>query len=363
MTVAASGAAAVSLADVVALHDDAERCALAAGLHYVSGDVPGVRRVRRGRGFSYLGPDGRPVPAEVRARLAALVIPPAWTDVWISVDEHAHLLATGLDDRGRKQYLYHERWREFRDVLNFYRLVDVGRRLPRVRAHVADQMRRRTVDRDRVLATMLRIVDLCGLRVGSEAYADENDSYGLTTLTKKHVTVSGDDVHFCFPAKSGKQADVHLADRPVAAVLGHLLTQRGSRLFTVDRKPVAADELNTRLGELAGAHITAKDFRTWKGTVTAYSVLSRHLPPGPDAEQRVVQAVDAASDTLRNTRAVARAHYVHPHVVASYLDGTFEQLQRRPARLPGLTLDERRLLSFLEALFERHLADAGDSFV
>lgn len=352
---AAVSPAGVSVADLVALYEDNERCASAVGLRYVLGDVPGLRRVRRGRGFSYVDAQGRPVPREVRARIEALVIPPAWTDVWISLDDDAHLLATGQDDRGRKQYLYHERWREFRDLLNFYRLIDVGQRLPAVRAHVAEQMRRRTVDRDRVLATMLRIVDLCGLRVGSEAYADENDSYGLTTLTKKHVAVDGDRVHFCFPAKSGQQADVHLDDRPVATVLRALLAQPGRRLFAPGRKPVAADELNARLGGLAGAHVTAKDFRTWKGTVTAFSVLTRHLPPGPDAEQRVLAAVDAASEALGNTRAVARAHYVHPHVTGSYLDGSFADLQRRPARITGLTLDERRLLPFLQALLERHL--------
>jgi DNA topoisomerase-1 len=216
------------------------------------------------------------------------------------------------------------------------------------------------MDRDQVLAAMLRIVDTCGLRVGSDEYAEENASYGLSTLTKKHVRVVGGSVLFDFPAKSGKQAQVTLHDRAVARIVTRLLDQRGRRLFTVDGAPITADELNERLGQLAGARVTAKDFRTWQGTRVAFASLRGHLPPPADMstrEQRVLNAVDAASEFLNNTRTVARAHYVHPHVVQAYLDGNFAELlaARRPPRSPGLDSDERALVGFLGTLLANHL--------
>jgi DNA topoisomerase-1 len=350
----------LTIEQIVELYDDAQRCAAAAGLRYVSPDEPGIRRRRRGRGFTYLDADGRTITAEVRLRVQAMAIPPAWADVWICAFEDGHLLAIGQDEKGRRQYRYHDDWRAFRDLLNFYRLVDVGPRLPRIRAEVATQLRRRTFDRDQVLAAMLRIVDTCGLRVGSEEYAEENASYGLSTLTKKHVQVSGASVFFDFPAKSGKQAQVTLHDRAVARVVGSLLLQKGRRLFTVDGSPIGADELNQRLGELAGARVTAKDFRTWHGTRVAFSSLRSQLPPSDDQgtrEQRVLNAVDAVSEFLNNTRTVARAHYVHPHVVQAYLDGTFPELLalRRSPRSPGLDADERSLVGFLGTLLARYL--------
>jgi DNA topoisomerase-1 len=349
----------LTVEQIVSLYEDAQRCATAAGLRYVDVSEPGIRRIRRGRGFAYLDPDKRAVGPEVRERLQALAIPPAWTQVWICSDPNGHLLATGEDDKGRKQYLYHQEWRTFRDLLNFYRLVDFGPRLPAVRAAIEEQLRRRTFDRDVVLAAMLRIIDARGLRVGSEVYAEENDSYGLSTLTKRHVWVDGNAVHFDFPAKSGKQAQAVLPDRAVARVVERLLAQRGRRLFVVDRKAITADELNDRLGDLARARVTAKDFRTWHGTRVAFATLRAHLPPGADADQRVIEAVDAASEFLRNTRAVARSHYVHPHVIEAYLDGSFPEVlaERRPPRAPGLDLDERMMLGFLRTLMGRKLGD------
>lgn len=347
----------ITVEQIVELYEDAARCAQAAGLRYVSPDEPGIRRIRRGRGFSYVDAGGAAVAAEVRVRLGALAIPPAWTDVWVCAYSDGHLLAIGTDERGRRQYRYHDDWRAFRDLLNFYRLVDFGPRLPAIRAEVARQLRRRTLDRDQVLAAMIRIVDGCGLRVGSEEYAEENASYGLSTLTKKHVRVHAGVVDFDFPAKSGKQARVSLPDRAVARVVGALLAQPGRRLFTVHGSPIGADEVNRRLGDLAGARVTAKDFRTWHGTRVAFASLREHLPPDGAREQRVLQAVDAASEFLNNTRAVARAHYVHPHVVEAYLDGSFAEVLalRRPPRAPGLDADERALVGFLGALLGRHL--------
>lgn len=341
-------------AQVAALYEDAERCAAAAGLRYVTPDDPGIRRVRCGRGFSYRDARGRVVSGAVRTSIEALAIPPAWVGVWICAEPDGHLRAVGEDERGRKQYLYDERWRAFRDELNFHRLVGFGARLPGVRGEVQRQLRRRTVDRDLVLAAMIRILDRTGMRVGNEEYAEENDSYGLTTLGRRHVEVYGGSVRFCFPAKSGRRAEIRLADPAVARVVARLAETRTRRLFAPGRAPIDADELNGRLTEMAGSRVTAKDFRTWHGTRIAFASLRARIGETP-SEQQVLDAVDAAAELLGNTRTVARAHYVHPHLLRVYADGELSDVVRstRPARRPELDADERRLLPVLQALLAR----------
>jgi DNA topoisomerase I len=290
------------------LHDDPARCAEIAGLRHVQADEPGIRRVRRGSGFSYVDAWGRPVSDGQVARIADLAIPPAWRDVWICADEQGHILATGEDDRGRKQYLYHPRWRELRDLLNFYRLVVFAEGLPRICAHVSAQLRRRTLDRDRVLAAMLRVIDVSAMRVGSEVYAEDNDSFGLTTLGKRHVRVLADGVEFSFPAKSGRRVRVSLADRAVARVIRELLRYRGRLLFAVGGQAVDAAEVNALLAELTGEHVTAKDFRTWSGTLAAFCYLREHVDSERAPERVTLSAIDQAAEVLGNTRTVARAH-------------------------------------------------------
>ena len=234
------------------------------------------------------------VSAEVRARIQSLAIPPAWRDVWICLYEDGHLLAIGEDERGRRQYRYHDDWRAFRDLLNFYRLVDFGPRLPKVRAEVERQLRRRGMDRDQVLAAMLRIVDTCGLRVGSEAYAEENESYGLTTLAKKHVRVGTGTVEFNFPAKSGKQAHVTCTIarlRGSSAGCSSSAASDCSRWTAPDRRgrgerPVERADRSSRDSE--GLPHVARH----PGRVPS---LRKHLPPTDAAEQRILNAVDAAA--------------------------------------------------------------------
>ena len=357
---AAGGCAAatgnpLTVDEINQLHADVERCAEVAGLVYVAGEEPGLRRIRRGKGFSYLDHRKQPLTdAEVKARIVQLAIPPAWQQVWICPDADGHILATGEDDRGRKQYIYHPRWRAVRDMLNFYRLILFSGHLAEIREHTASQLRRRSFDRDRMLAAMIRIMDLTYIRVGNEVYAEENDSYGLTTLTRKHVSVRGNEVSLAFPAKSGKAWDVTINDAGVARVVQRLLEQRGRRLFSLDGKPVSSDELNQLLFDLTGEHITAKNFRTWGGTLAAFTYLKNRLDSDRSAEKIVVEAVDEAAEALGNTRTVARAHYVHPHVLETYTEHTFGDYlaQAKPRRVASLHPDERQLAAFLIELFD-----------
>jgi DNA topoisomerase-1 len=341
---------------VAALYDDPQECARAAKLRYVSPEEPGFTRVRCGRGFTYRDARGDTVvDVAVRNRIEEIAIPPAWRNVWVCTSADGHILAVGEDDRGRKQYIYHERWRALRDQLNFYRLVGFGEALPTVRADVDSQLGRRGFDADRVLAAMLRIIDVTGLRVGNEVYAEENDSYGLTTLQRRHVRVHGSTVEFRFTAKSGQPAEVSLTDSGVARVVQRLIEQRGRWLFRVGGARIDSDEINARLAELTGAHFTAKDFRTWHGTTTAFRYLRRHMGAVHDPDAHVLEAVDAAAESLGNTRAVARAHYVHPEIVTGFTSGELERFMsgRRARAGRWLDADERLLLDYLREALDR----------
>ncbi len=323
---------------------------------------PGIRRRRHGKGFGYRDAHGRPLSDQaLKERILALAIPPAWQNVWICPDETGHIMAVGEDDRGRKQYIYHERWRELRDLLNFYRLINFAEQLPAVRAHVNHQLRRHTLDRDQVLAAMIRIIDTTAIRIGNEVYAEENDSFGLTTLTKRHVKVSGSTINLSFPAKSNKRAELTINDRQVARVITKLEQHRKRRLFTVDGHVIESGEVNELLAQLTGEHITAKDFRTWRGTLAAFSHLEQTLGHSDDLERDVLAAADAASAVLGNTRTVARAHYIHPHVLSAYTDGTFRDHLDASTRHRQQLLDgrERDLLAFLKVALESDLDTAA----
>ncbi len=358
-------AAKPSAAQLIAtLYDDPQECARVAKLRYVSPDEPGMTRLRHGRGFTYRDAKGvTVVDVKVRDRIAQIAIPPAWRNVWICTWPDGHILAVGDDERDRRQYIYHERWRSLRDQLNFYRLLGFGDALPTIRADVDKQLRRRTLDADRVLGAMLRIIDVAGLRVGNEVYAEENDSFGLSTLNRRHVQVHGARMDFRFPAKSGKTAEVSLTDAGVARVVAKLAEQRTRRLFTIDGSPVGSEDINARLRDVTGAHLTAKDFRTWNGTKTAFAHLRPHLPAGDDAEPQVLAAIDAASAALGNTRTIARAHYVHPDVIDGYTSGQLgEFLHGRRSRAGRwLDADERLLLAYLAQCLERRASEFAAS--
>jgi DNA topoisomerase-1 len=329
------------------------------GLRYVSDDMPGIRRKRAGRGFTYLGPDEQRLrDAEVLARVRSLAIPPAWTDVWICETSNGHLQATGRDARGRKQYRYHDRWRQARDETKFGRLAEFGRALTPIRRRVDRDLRLPGLPRERVLATVVRLLDVAFMRVGNPAYARDNDSYGLTTLRNRHVKVRGSSLRFEFRGKGGKLHTLSLEDERLARVVKRCRDLPGYELFQCiedgERRPVDSGDVNDYLREIGGSDFTAKDFRTWAGSVLAARELAAQESPRSRAQatRAVNEAVDAVGHQLGNTRAIARKSYVHPEVIEAFLDGSLHSLWERDVptsrALSRLRADERRLMLLLE---------------
>jgi DNA topoisomerase-1 len=325
------GSGMTAVADPETVNEsDGRASARAASLRYSTDARPGITRKRAGRGFSYRRPDGDLIrDATVLARIRALAIPPAWTDVWICPDPAGHLQATGRDAKGRKQYRYHERWRTGRDNAKFERLIDFARVLPRIRRRCDADLATPGLTREKVLAAVVRLLETTLIRVGNDEYARLNRSFGLTTLESRHATVTGTKVRFRFRGKSGRQNEVGIRDRRLAAIVRRCQDLPGQELFQYvgdDGEPhdVASDDVNDYLREISGIEITAKDFRTWAGTVLAYRAL-RALAPGTDdrsSRKNVVEAVRFTSDRLGNTPAVARRSYVHPAILEAYMDGS-----------------------------------------
>ncbi len=307
---------------------DPLEAARAAGLRYVSDAAPGIRRKRAGKGFSYVGLDGKPLrdPGELR-RIKSLAIPPAWTDVWVCPSPRGHLQATGRDARGRKQYRYHPRWREARDETKYERMIAFGEALPRIREWVERDLALPDLPREKVLATVVRLLDTTLIRVGNEEYARQNGSFGLTTLRNRHVDVSGSTLRFHFRGKSGKEYRVDVKDRRLARILQRCQDLPGQDLFQYvddngELQAVESDDVNAYLREISGQDFTAKDFRTWAGTVLAACALEglEAFESETEARHNVVQAIDSVAEQLGNTRAVCRKCYVHPAVIDAYLD-------------------------------------------
>jgi DNA topoisomerase-1 len=298
------------------------------GLRHSTDTDPGISRRRSGRGFSYRDPHGHPIrDEETLDRIRKLAIPPAWTDVWISTAPNGHLQATGRDARGRKQYRYHNRYRSRREAAKYERLIIFARALPVIRKRVDADLARRAVSREKVLAAVVRLLELTLIRVGNDEYARLNKSFGLTTLRDRHATVRGASIHFRFRGKSGQEHEVSLRDRRLAAVVRRCRDLPGQELFQyVDENgevvDVRSEDVNEYLREIA-PDVTAKDFRTWAGTVLAYRALRALDAPTTDAEGRrnVLGAIRETADRLGNTPAVCRQAYVHPIVVEAYLDG------------------------------------------
>jgi DNA topoisomerase-1 len=309
-----------------------------AGLSHSRDDRPGIKRIRRGTSFRFLSPDGRPVRDErVLKRIHSLVIPPAWTDVWICPSANGHLQATGRDARGRKQYRYHERWREVRDETKYNKLIEFGRALPRIRARVKRDMKVPGLPRAKVLATIVRLLEVTLIRVGNEEYVRQNGSFGLTTMRDRHAKIQADELCFEFKGKSGVRHSIGVRDRRLAQIVKQCRDLPGQELFQyVDdngqQRTIESADVNAYLREVTGADYTAKDFRTWAGTVLAAQSLQEYQRATSErqAQQNIVRAIESVAERLGNTRSVCRKCYVHPAVVDAYLDGSLlETLNRR----------------------------------
>ena len=336
--------------------------ARAAGLRHVADTDPGIRRRRAGEGFRYLKADGTALAdATTLARIRRLAIPPAWTDVWICTSDDGHLQATGRDARGRKQYRYHARWREVRDETKYGRLIAFGGALPRLRRRVARDLARPGLPREKVLATVVRLLEKTFIRVGNEEYARDNDSFGLTTLRERQVRVSGSQLHFRFRGKSGVPHEVEVSDPRVAGIVRRMQDLPGEELFQyVDEngevRAIGSSDVNAYLKEIAGEDFTSKDFRTWAGTLLCARLLRRlDAPPTESAGRReVVNAVQAVSHELRNTRAVCRKCYIHPAVIQSFMEGRLGRAMQGRA-------DEAALIALLKNEQRRESAAARRS--
>lgn len=319
--------------------EDPKEAALAAGLRYVSDQSPGISRRRNGVNFSYDDKEGKPLrdPAELK-RIRSLAIPPAWQRVWICPRSNGHLQATGVDARGRKQYKYHPTWRAVRDEAKFERLLSFAEVLPKIRARVDEDMRRPALSREKVLATIVRLLEVSLIRIGNEEYAKENQSFGLTTMRNRHAEIDGSTVRFQFRGKSGKQHSVEVSDRRVASIVQKCQDLPGQRLFEYENSDgeiasVGSEDVNDYLHSITGQPFTAKDFRTWAGTVLAAVALGKveEVDSQAIAKKNVVTAIEAVARLLGNTVAICRKCYIHPAIPTSYLNGTLARNLRQKA--------------------------------
>jgi len=324
--------------------------ARSAGLKWVSDARPGLRRVRVGKGFRYLRASGTPAAAADVARIRSLAIPPAWTDVWICPEPRGHVQATGRDKKGRKQYRYHPRWRAVRDETKYGRLLDFGCALPRIRAAVEHDLERRGLPREKVLATVLRLLEKTLIRVGNEEYARANRSFGLTTLTDRHVTVRGPRIAFRFRGKSGKVHEFGIRDRDLSRIVKRCQDLPGQELFQYRdaggrRRTVDSGDVNAYLRALSGRDFTAKDFRTWAGTVRAAFALAALPAPASQRQARaaVKEAIGEVARRLGNTPAICRKSYVHPAVVDSFVEGGLRRKLRSRVRAARIARVLRQL--------------------
>lgn len=341
--------------------EDPEESAERAGLAYVDTDGPGLTRVRRGRGFSYRTPSGRTLRSKrVRRRIERLAIPPAWTDVWISPRPSGHIQATGRDDRGRLQYRYHDRWTEVRQTEKFTQLGAFGRQLPTIRARVASDLRDEGRPRRRVLALVIALLEDTLIRIGNRRYTTD-DSYGLTTLLPRHVRPVDEGLVLDFTGKGGIEHSTLLTDPELVAAVVACDEMGGQQLFTyrdeAGIEEIRSDDVNERLREIAGEGISARDFRTWGGTVAVVGELGPLDPDELGSERatrhRFLEAVDVAADLLGNTRVVCRDSYVHPAVEPAFRSGALHLLWLRSRRSEHHTRAERTTLRILEE--SRHL--------
>src|ERR1700731_3572333 len=340
---------------------DPEVAAKQAQLRYVDGSASGITRHKARNGFDYRLPDDALVrDIDTLKRIRSLAIPPAWTNVWICLHSNGHLQATGRDARGRKQYRYHPRWREVRDEAKYGKLLVFTRVLPQLRARVEEDLKRPGLQRERVLAAIVRLMELTFFRVGNSEYAKSNKSFGLTTLRDRHVAIEGSCIHIGFRGKSGKHHETDVNDRRLARIVKGCRDLPGYELFQYvdddgERHTVGSAQVNEYLREITGAEITAKDFRTWAGTQLAAEALREFEAFDTEAERKraVVRAVEKVAKHLGNTPTICRRCYIHPAVLEGYLDGSMLQALAENTRnylaenIDGMSAEEAAVGAFL----------------
>jgi DNA topoisomerase I len=347
--------------DTTVLADSVE-AAEDAGLRYVSDDQPGFSRRRKGEEFEYFDTKGKRIRDEQRLlRIKRLAIPPAWSDVWICPSPNGHIQATGRDARRRKQYRYHERWREIRDENKYDRLVSFGKALPKIRRRLKKDLALSGLPREKVLATIVQLLERSLIRVGNEEYARENKSFGLTTMEDRHVDVKGSKLRFRFRGKSGRQHEVDVTDRRIARIVSKLQDLPGQSLFQYlddeeNVRDITSQDVNEYLREVTGEDFTAKDFRTWAGTVLAAIALGAagEFETQKQAKAKIKDAIGAVAKILGNTPAICRQCYIHPIVPEAYLRGNcingFKPKAREEFETRGIDLisAQRAVLKFLQ---------------
>jgi DNA topoisomerase I len=341
---------------------DPLKSAKASGLRYITDSSPGIMRKRSGSGFQYLNSKGKFVRSvEDLRRIKSLAIPPAWTNVWISPLSNSHLQATGRDAKGRKQYRYHPRWREVRDQTKYDRMMAFGRLLPTIRVRVERDLAQPGLPRSKVIATVVKLLETTLIRVGNEEYARENESFGLTTMRNKHVKVEGAKMRFEFRGKSGIDCALDIHGHRLARIVKRCQDLPGQELFQYideggQRRAIDSSDVNEYLRQITQEDFTAKDFRTWAGTVLAARALRevKEFDSKAQAKRNIVSAIETAAKKLGNTRAVCRKCYVHPAVVNSYLDGTLLNTLRQRVKkemadsLGDLAPEEAAVMAILE---------------
>jgi len=346
---------------------EAQEAAAFAGLRYVTDTRPGIRREKQNGVFVYVDAKGNRITDDkTLGRIRRLAIPPAYTDVWICPNPNGHLQATGRDAKGRKQYRYHARWHDVRNETKYGRMMAFAAALPGIRERVGRDLSLAGLPREKVLATVVRLLETTLIRVGNDEYAKTNKSYGLTTMRDRHVKIEGSELTFTFTGKSGVKHEIGVRDRTLARVVKRSRDLPGYELFQYvdangEQRTIGSDDVNNYLRDISGESFTAKDFRTWAGTVLAYIALQEIGPFEKDGEAKsnVVKAVERVAKRLGNTKSVCRKSYIHPHVIDAYLEGSLlETLVQRTdkelqASVKGLNAEETAVLAFLKRRLAR----------
>ena len=343
-----------------ALQIDPVKSAKIVGLRYISDTIPGIQRQRVDEEFCYIDADGKEICDEEELnRFKSLVIPPAWTEVWICPLPHGHLQATGRDAKGRKQYRYHQHWRQVRSQTKFNRMIAFGEALPSIRKRVEEDMALTGIPKQKVLATVVKLLEITKIRVGNEEYAQTNKSFGLTTMRTRHVDVSGSKIRFKFRGKSGVDHDIELSDRRLAKIVKSCQDIPGQELFQYldeegHRQAIGSDDVNNYLREMTGLDFTAKDFRTWGGTVLAAQELCEmgRFESQTQAKKNVTEAIKNVAEHLGNRPATCRKYYVHPAVLDAYMDDSLfefmEASNQKTASSDSLRPEEAAVLKLIE---------------